>query len=130
MDANDGKLTALESRSCLCGGSSFVRVCVYTSVRGRQRANPPLSYTSRACEFWIHASSNAVSRLCSHDARSKPLRRDLGRLLSIDFVLHRLRDASGRIGGLIIRLRTYIDSGTQPVFAEYLYDCVAETIRT
>jgi hypothetical protein len=28
MDANDGKLTPLERRSCLCGGSSFVWVCV------------------------------------------------------------------------------------------------------
>jgi hypothetical protein len=39
----------------------------------RNRANPPLSYTSRACEFWIHAS-NAVSSLFRHEARSKPLR--------------------------------------------------------
>ena len=58
----------------LCGGSSFVRVCVYTSIRRPQRANPPLSYTSRASKFWIHASSNAVFRFCSHDGRSKPLR--------------------------------------------------------
>jgi hypothetical protein len=54
--------------------ASVVRVCVHTPIRGRQWANPPLSYTSRASEFWIHASSNVVSRLCSHDARSKPLR--------------------------------------------------------
>ena len=109
MDANDGKLTRLESRSCLCGGSGFVRVCVYTSIRGWQRANPPLSCTSRASQFWIHASSNAVSRLCRHDARSKPLRRSLGRLLSIHFTLSSTtRCIRKDRWSSIIRLRTFI----------------------
>ena len=74
------------------------------------------------------AHSNAVSRLCSHDARSKPLRRDLGRLLSIDFVLHRLRDAPGLVvNNQTAHLYRFWDATK---FAEYLYDCVAETIRT
>ena len=58
---------------CAAAAASF-GFGIHTSVRGWQRANPPLSCTSRASKFRIHASPNAVSRLCSHDARSKALR--------------------------------------------------------
>ena len=61
-------------RSCLCGGRSFVRFCLYTSIRGWQRANPPLSCASRASKFWLHTSPHAFSCFCRHDAQSKTLR--------------------------------------------------------
>ena len=112
--SNDGKLTPLERRSCLCGGSSFVRVCLYTSARGRQRANPPLSYTSRASEFWIHASSNAVS------GSAVSMRDRTATMRSWKASLNRFRPTSTtrciRTDRWlsIFRLRIYSDFGTQP----------------
>jgi hypothetical protein len=103
---------------------------VYTSVRGQQRANPPLSYTSRASEFWIHASSNAVSRLCSHDARSSrydEILEGFSQSISpyIDYEMH--QDGSLVVNNQTSHLYRFWDATR---FAEYLYDCVAETIRT
>jgi len=58
---------------CAAAAASFGFMFIHPFEDGNGRIHR-FSYTSRACEFWIHASSNAVSRLCSHDARSKPLR--------------------------------------------------------
>ena len=99
---------------CAAAAASFGFVFIHPFEDGNGRIHRFLIHQELASSgFTPHQMLFPVS--ASHDARSKPLRRDLGRLLSIDFVLHRLRDASGRIAwSSIIRLRTYIDSGTQP----------------